>query len=128
MLEAQHNYGYLNIVDHTYHNISQVPTNTHCTVFDILKSHNDALDDHERITIAEYMREHRKIVTRHCDKHRNMVLSLGCRTCLIVFCNHCVSEDSICASGKLKYLSELQLIYLYMYLYIYIYIYICVYI
>lgn len=66
----------------------------------ILQSHNDALDDHERIPIAEYMREHRKIVTRYCDKHRAMVLSLGCRTCLLVFCNHCVSEDSVCASGE----------------------------
>ena len=106
MLRAPHNYGYLNIVYHTYHEMTQ---RTLTALY--LQSHNDALDDHERVPIAEYMREHRKIVTRHCVKHRNMVLSLGCRTCLIVLCNHCVSEDSICASGKLKYL---YIIYIYM--------------
>ena len=69
------------------------------------QNHNEALDDHKRITMDEYKKEYRKVEIRRCEKHTDHVYSVACKKCHGVFCVKClISKSENCSNGKLPLL------------------------
>ena len=64
------------------------------------QSHNDALDDHRRITMDEYKKEYRKVEIRHCETHKDNVYNVACEKCHEVFCVKCILRPTPCTDGK----------------------------
>ena len=68
--------------------------------FFYFQSHNDALDDHRRITMDEYKKEYRKVEIRHCETHKDKVYNVACEKCHEVFCVKCMLRPTSCSDGK----------------------------
>jgi len=52
------------------------------------------------ITVTDYRTQANKLEPRLCTKHSKVLYSLGCRSCLDLFCAECVSALDKCADGK----------------------------
>ncbi|XP_067931044.1 E3 ubiquitin-protein ligase TRIM56-like [Watersipora subatra] len=72
------------------------------------ESHNDVHDDHVTLSISEYVEKAEQMETRACEKHPTQAYSLGCRSCLDVFCLSCASPQNTCKEGKPHELQNLE--------------------
>ncbi|XP_067944884.1 uncharacterized protein [Watersipora subatra] len=68
-----------------------------------LGSHDDTLDEHNKITILEYLAQQQKAKVSSCPKHKNQQYVLGCGVCYVLSCLKCVSELPTCDTSKSGY-------------------------
>ncbi|XP_067944916.1 uncharacterized protein [Watersipora subatra] len=73
-----------------------------------LESHDDALDEHDKITILEYLTQQQKAKVSSCPKHKDQQYILGCRVCHVLSCLKCVSDLPACDQGSLHSLVQLE--------------------
>jgi len=52
------------------------------------------------ITMTDYRTQASKLEPKLCTKHTEVLYSLGCRSCLGLFCTECVGGLAKCAYGK----------------------------
>jgi len=52
------------------------------------------------ITMTDYRAQASKLEPRLCSKHTRVLYSLGCRSCLDLFCAECVGGLKGCADGE----------------------------
>ncbi|XP_067944881.1 tripartite motif-containing protein 2-like [Watersipora subatra] len=73
-----------------------------------LESHDDALDDHHKITILEYLGQQQKAKVSSCPKHKNQQYILGCGVCYVLSCLNCVPDLPTCDTGSTHFLLPLD--------------------
>ena len=57
-------------------------------------------DDHKKINMEDYKVQSTKLEIKTCEEHKDQPYSLGCKVCLTIICNRCVSGLDICSNGK----------------------------
>ena len=50
--------------------------------------------------MEDYKVQSTKLETKTCEEHKDQPYSLGCKVCLTIICNRCVSGLGICSNGK----------------------------
>ncbi|XP_067944887.1 tripartite motif-containing protein 2-like [Watersipora subatra] len=73
-----------------------------------LESHDDALDEHHKITILEYLSQQQKVKVSSCPKHKDQQYVLGCGVCYVLSCLKCVPNLPTCDSGSTHSLLPLE--------------------
>ncbi|XP_067944972.1 E3 ubiquitin-protein ligase TRIM56-like [Watersipora subatra] len=73
-----------------------------------LESHDDALDEHHKITILEYLGQQQKAKVSSCPKHKDQQYILGCGVCYVLSCLKCVPDLPTCDTGSTHSLLPLE--------------------
>ncbi|XP_067949688.1 transcription intermediary factor 1-beta-like [Watersipora subatra] len=73
-----------------------------------LMSHDDALEDHKKIPILEYLTQEQKVKVSNCTEHDNQPYVLACEVCHVLSCLKCVPDLSVCDRGLSHSLMPLE--------------------
>ncbi|XP_067944864.1 uncharacterized protein [Watersipora subatra] len=73
-----------------------------------LESHDDTMDEHNKITILEYLSQQQKAKVSSCPKHKDQQYVLGCGVCYVLSCLKCVPNLPTCDSGSTHSLLPLE--------------------
>ncbi|XP_067944905.1 uncharacterized protein [Watersipora subatra] len=73
-----------------------------------LESHDDTLDEHNKITILEYLAQQQKAKVSSCPKHKDQRYVLGCGVCYVLSCLKCVPDLPTCDTGSTHSLLPLE--------------------
>ena len=52
------------------------------------------------MNMEDYKVQSTKLEIKTCEEHKDQPYSLGCKVCLTIICNRCVSGLDICSNGK----------------------------
>ena len=63
--------------------------------------HDDCLDGHSIMSIAEYKTQAKKLQDVFCGVHPDEPCRQGCDVCLTAFCVECMAANNCCTSGKI---------------------------
>ena len=69
------------------------------------------LDDHSKISIAEYRTHAKKLQAVQCALHPELPYVEGCENCLTAFCVQCKVKAGSCKAGMYLYKARLNLAY-----------------
>ncbi|XP_067944873.1 uncharacterized protein [Watersipora subatra] len=73
-----------------------------------LKSHDEMLDENNKITILEYLTQQQKDKVSSCPKHKDQQYILGCGICYVLSCLKCVPNLPTCDSRSTHSLLPLE--------------------
>ncbi|XP_067944877.1 uncharacterized protein [Watersipora subatra] len=73
-----------------------------------LESHGDTMDEHNKITILQYLSQQQKAKVSSCPKHKDQQYVLGCGVCYVLSCLKCVPNLPTCDSGSTHSLLPLE--------------------
>ncbi|XP_067944903.1 uncharacterized protein [Watersipora subatra] len=73
-----------------------------------LESHDDTMDEHNKITILEYLSQQQKAKVSSCPKHKDQQYVLGCEVCYVLSCLKCVPDLPTCDTGSTHSLLPLE--------------------
>ncbi|XP_067944403.1 uncharacterized protein [Watersipora subatra] len=73
-----------------------------------LETHDDALGEHHKITILEYLAQQQKAKVSNCPKHEGQQYIFGCEVCNVLSCLKCVPNLQTCETGSTHSLIPLE--------------------
>ncbi|XP_067939055.1 transcription intermediary factor 1-beta-like [Watersipora subatra] len=73
-----------------------------------LEQHDNALDGHHKISMAQYLSNKSQNLSDICTKHENQLLVFGCKVCRTTSCVKCVADSTKCEKGGPHDLQELE--------------------
>ncbi|XP_067944883.1 uncharacterized protein [Watersipora subatra] len=66
-----------------------------------LESHDDTMDEHNKITVLEYLSQQQKAKVSSCPNHKDQQYVLGCGVCYVLSCLKCVPDLPTCDTDNL---------------------------
>ncbi|XP_067939053.1 uncharacterized protein [Watersipora subatra] len=73
-----------------------------------LQQHDNALDGHHKISMAQYLSNKSQNLSDICTKHEHQLLVFGCKVCRTTSCVKCVADSTKCEKGGPHDLQELE--------------------